>query len=402
MKVDRGVPVLMFHSVRPAELVKSPLSVPVEVFLPNMESLVDHGYETITLQQLYDYKTHNIALPKKPIIVTFDDGYLDNWVYAYPILKKLGMTATIFPTIEFIGDGEARPVWNCEINSDNGVTNPPEYLGSLRWAELQGMQSSSVFEVQSHTMTHARLFSGPSIDDFVKPGDKCIWLQWNLNESMKPYQLEGERQCELPLGYPIFQSGRALGVRQFFPYEDLVHDLTAYVRCNGREEFFLQPNWRSRLNKVLSNSLSNNGKLGYLETEQEYRRRVNWELITSKKILEDRLSKPVKYLSWPGGSRTKIAEAIAAECGYLATTVPSSERRRYRNRRDEASNRIVRMGSCSKWSYRGKGYWMKPGYFLAEIDSYRGSIYGSIRSRVDKVKLSTSILVSMIVGRDER
>nr|AIA95017.1 Polysacc_deac_1 [uncultured Bacillus sp.] len=61
-----------------------------------MKYLHDNGYHTITPAQLKAYLTEDAPLPDKPVMLTFDDGYIDNYVHAWPILKKYDMTATIF------------------------------------------------------------------------------------------------------------------------------------------------------------------------------------------------------------------------------------------------------------------------------------------------------------------
>src|SRR5215831_7301046 len=69
-------------------------------FDEQMKYLHDEGYTTISLDDFVAFQNGKKRLPPKPIIVTFDDGFMSNYVFAFPILKKYGMTATIFVTLD--------------------------------------------------------------------------------------------------------------------------------------------------------------------------------------------------------------------------------------------------------------------------------------------------------------
>ena len=71
-----GVPVLNYHQINDEK--HSALTLHVDQFKEQMEYLHNHGYNTITLNQLYDYLQNGSDLPEKPIVITFDDGYVDH------------------------------------------------------------------------------------------------------------------------------------------------------------------------------------------------------------------------------------------------------------------------------------------------------------------------------------
>ncbi|WMT39209.1 polysaccharide deacetylase family protein [Paenibacillus sp. D2_2] len=100
-----------------------------------MEYLHDEGYYTATLEELEKYVLGEISLPEKSIVITFDDGYQNNYIYAYPILKKYGFHGTIF----MIG-GEIK---------EQTVSFDPKKKSSLSRAEIEA--SRDVFEYHSHT-----------------------------------------------------------------------------------------------------------------------------------------------------------------------------------------------------------------------------------------------------------
>ena len=99
MRSAPGVPVLNYHQVE--EKNGNPLTLWPDQFETQMSYLADEGYTTITIDEMMDALENGTPLPDKPVIITFDDGYADNYEYAYPILKKYGFKATIFLIYDF-------------------------------------------------------------------------------------------------------------------------------------------------------------------------------------------------------------------------------------------------------------------------------------------------------------
>jgi peptidoglycan/xylan/chitin deacetylase (PgdA/CDA1 family) len=105
------VPILMYHyiSASPSvqDRIRYGLSVTPEMFEDQVKLLSANGYTTISLRDLYNYLAVGTTLPANPIILTFDDGYVDNYTNAFPILQKYGMTGTFFVLTGPADDGEA-------------------------------------------------------------------------------------------------------------------------------------------------------------------------------------------------------------------------------------------------------------------------------------------------------
>lgn len=93
-QINYGIPVLCYHDVNPTtgnELLLHP-----NKFRKQMQYLKDHGYTPLSMDQLYSFLKEDGALPEKPVVLTFDDGYVGNYTYAFPVLKEFGFNATIF------------------------------------------------------------------------------------------------------------------------------------------------------------------------------------------------------------------------------------------------------------------------------------------------------------------
>lgn len=130
------VPVLLYHSI--VEEPGSYLEVSPETFDGQMRFLVENGYHAVTAQELIDYVYHGGTLPDKPVLISFDDGYQNNYDYAWPILKKHGLKATIYA----IG---------VSVGHDRYKDTQFEMTPHFGFEQAREMVESGVIDVQSHT-----------------------------------------------------------------------------------------------------------------------------------------------------------------------------------------------------------------------------------------------------------
>lgn len=148
----KQVPVLMYHYITPRADNKEPGNnsiITLEAFEKGMKYLYDQGYYTATMNELEQYVQGKLTLPLKTVVITFDDGYQNNIIYAYPILKKYGFHATIF----VIGNKVA----------EHAVPFEPTQKSFLSRDEMKS--SADVFEYHSHTYDLHR-------KNFIKCGRK--------------------------------------------------------------------------------------------------------------------------------------------------------------------------------------------------------------------------------------
>lgn len=100
MRRSARVPILMYHYVslppNPTDRLRVDLSVSPENFEAQLRWLADNGYQTMTLTDLYYHLAVGEALPEKPIILTFDDGYVDHYENAFPLLQRYDGVGTFF------------------------------------------------------------------------------------------------------------------------------------------------------------------------------------------------------------------------------------------------------------------------------------------------------------------
>lgn len=160
------VPVLLYHHFAPGGQTDEKTTNdyhPVyfcfdTAFDDQMSYLRREGYTAISLNDFVAFQKNQKTLPPKPVVLTFDDGFMSNYRYAFPILKKYGMTATIFMTV------------------DRNAGNFKKYAtvdAPLTDAQLSEMSKEGI-AIESHSMTHPYLSN-------LAPDD----IRWELSESRK-------------------------------------------------------------------------------------------------------------------------------------------------------------------------------------------------------------------------
>jgi len=141
------VPILFYHKVNypPREVKIKGLYVTPFSFHWQMKYLKWRGYTSLSLDELYEGLQGKGKLPPKPIIITFDDGYRDNYLYAFPILKRFGFKATIF-------------IITRDVGGHSGWEDSEETLEEslLSWEEIEEMHRQGM-DFQAHTHSHVNL-----------------------------------------------------------------------------------------------------------------------------------------------------------------------------------------------------------------------------------------------------
>lgn len=180
----------------------------VDEFRRQLELLDNWGFTTITFRDYQLFREGKLHLPRKPIILTFDDGYLDTVQYALPLLQEFGMKAVIF----VLGDRRIRTnYWDEALGHDTAHLLDAEQIVALHKVG---------FEIGAHTMTHARLTELPpreASEEIVRAKMLLeILLNSTVNSFSYPYGLVNEvikglvrasgfsHACSVYSGPPVF------------------------------------------------------------------------------------------------------------------------------------------------------------------------------------------------------
>lgn len=141
---DHGAVVLMYHHIVPdEELVGDSIGnnaiISYSQFAEEMEYLADSGYRTFTASEAAGIIKNGLNFPEKTVILTFDDGYASNYTLAYPLLRDLGLKATIAVV----------------VSSSMSASEPGgaalQNIPHLTFAEMREMEAAGVIEIGSHS-----------------------------------------------------------------------------------------------------------------------------------------------------------------------------------------------------------------------------------------------------------
>jgi peptidoglycan/xylan/chitin deacetylase (PgdA/CDA1 family) len=155
----------MYHSVNPSAQEENRLSVTADLFERQMRFLKEHHYNVVSLESLVALLKAKKGIPFKTVAITFDDGYKDNYTYAYPILKKYQLPATIFIIVQEVGRKQD---------------------DRLSWEEIKEMRPCGLITFGSHAV-------GP--DPLYK---------MNSEEQLRRQIFDSKRMIEDKLGREVF------------------------------------------------------------------------------------------------------------------------------------------------------------------------------------------------------
>ncbi len=264
-----GVAVLTYHSVadNPAWLPwADEIAVTPATLARHLDTLAAMGCSVMATRDYIAAREGGARLPPRPVLLHFDDGYLDNYVNAVPILVARGMPATFFVSLDFIEPGETcRP-------------DPADLSGYMNWAELRAIEDSPGLEVEPHGIDHGRIAISDRTVDVLTDDNwrRHAWVQWATTPGPKHDWFRRDAPAAVPVGGPVPESGLALAVRGW---------------ANGERE-----------------------------SAADHEARVARDLRICLDTFESRLGRTPRIFCWPENAVGAEGRRIAAELGFRATT----------------------------------------------------------------------------------
>ena len=337
----------------------SHLSVVPAVFEEQCRMLAEAGWFGVGLAEAEEFLLGNADLPEKSFLMTFDDGFLDNYVYAWPILRKYGHKGVVFVVADRISEaqGEAREraaagrpslrptiedIWSGRLSAADlpmvdKLLQVDEFGHTVRrdlffsWDEARAMEASGVMSIAAHSMRHESVFAGPDFSDFVRPKERLRTFCHTTPASF--------------WGLPDFKRVPELANRSFIPSPGLCAVIKALVPQDeaGAVEFFNSPAKVEELKALVENF---RGQLGEFESEEAQRLRFRGIMLKSQEVLARELGHAVRSFCWPWGVFCEEARAEGRAAGFevFYTTAlgingpgaaPATHRFKVKNRTDK-------------------------------------------------------------------
>ncbi|MFK4766060.1 polysaccharide deacetylase family protein [Desulfobaculum sp. SPO524] len=311
----KSLPVMMYHYI---SSWPNSIAVAPELFESHLKAMTKAGYRGVGLDEAVAYLREGRALPKKSVLITFDDGFLDNYVYAWPLLREHGHKGVVFAVTNKIVDEERpRPTLSDVWDGYVGMDDLPQVDSPIRtsreglrirtdlffsWKEARLMQDDGTMAVAGHTHNHRSVFTGPNFRMLCEPQGKRRTFD----------QIEGD----VPYGLPRFEEGPAMQHRAFKPSNEVYDIVTSTVPQDFRTAYDYFKDQRHRQDLMQRLREIPTERLGTYESQAEFEERVYEELRTSRDQLTTGLGRAPEVMAWPWGASSDTSRRIAKELGF--------------------------------------------------------------------------------------
>ena len=132
------VPIIMYHGILKDASRSGAYVVTPDTFEKDLQYLKEKGYTTVVMQDLIDFVKKGRPLPEKPIVLTFDDGYYNNYLYAFPLLKQYGCKMVLSPIGRY-------------TDQDSQTEDNHANYSNVTWPQINEMIQSGLVEIQNHS-----------------------------------------------------------------------------------------------------------------------------------------------------------------------------------------------------------------------------------------------------------
>ena len=255
---------------------------------PKLQYLAENGYRTVSCDEIASFVAGRTRRDDRAVAICFDDAWASVWSVAAPLLKSFGQTAIVF-----------------------AIPGRMEQPGStfVTWEQLRTLHASGVVDVQSHTFSHSRVFTGTAITGFVTPGYASTLL---LNRPQREPPPALRFMTPADLGAPLFaaRSRMSDGVRVAIS-ADVFARGTDLVAREGGVEFFTRPGWKQSLEAAVGTPT------GAPESDSQQVAAIEDELARAREVLNSSLATTtVRHICLPWGVSGTRTERALKRTGY--------------------------------------------------------------------------------------
>ncbi len=290
----KGIPIFLYHQVNRDSKVTP------ELFEEHLKILKEKNMELIKIGHLLNKTKKQI---KNSAMITFDDGYYDNYKYVFPLLKKYNMKATIFlntfyikerreETPDILDSREANYLAALEF-LENGNGTSYQYM---TWEEIKEMNESGLVDFQAHSHQHKAIFENFILLDIFKKDERessDVYSYGKIKEGYPKFRKRGEYSIQgIEIKNEFFELFRN------FYLKTLKNKNKKTILKEGQN--FIDENIEKYIKR---------------ENDEDFKLRIKKEYLQNKNLIEEKLGNKVNAFCWPWGHRGKKAIEILKECG---------------------------------------------------------------------------------------
>ena len=167
------LPILTYHTIGDYnEVLPAGINTPIEVFRSHMDYLFQHQYRVCPLDQIVEYIINRQKPNRKTLAITFDDGYEDHFLHAYPILEEYGFPATIFLTVKCING-----YWE-SARAEGGR------IKALSRDQILKLRNGGLIKFGSHGYSHVNFMDIAEEERFFEIRESKLYLEGLLGEDV--------------------------------------------------------------------------------------------------------------------------------------------------------------------------------------------------------------------------
>lgn len=272
-----SIPVLYYHRVGAPD--PTYLSISCRDFEKQLRYLKKAGYRTISIKELLEILQGRAFPHERAVCLTFDDGFIDNLLYAQPLLEKYGFRAALFVATSLLRPENQAPATEMtDFNSAHTLARRGDFSHFLSEGELQKMAASGTWEILSHSHFHNQVFISDEVTGTYPDSDN----HWGILSAWQRGLEKGR--------WPVFKRGAGLVNPAWLP---VIADLDVTTEIDSTRVKFDR------------------------ETDEAWQARVEEDLRHSLQIIKRISSDSAPVICWPWGKTSPRLEEIAARVGYI-------------------------------------------------------------------------------------
>lgn len=276
VKLD-GIPVFVYHTIEP------------KVFESHLYYFQQNNYKTLSIEEFYDAITNKVSTNDNSVLLTIDDARTSVWRYAYPLLKKYQMTATVFviPGLTEEGKGvrgNLELYWQGKMSINDIIKLDVNDDLLCNWSEIEEMYNSGHVNIESHTLFHKEVFINTNVVDFITPQTPNTLYNFAGSAYFNKEKLNSGFSISDFYGLPVFESAPLMLV------PPKIEVSTEFINeCKKIFKKTTNPTiqWKKEIINLLNTNVKSSAYFSRIDnTEQD----VIEDLFTARELIQSKLS----------------------------------------------------------------------------------------------------------------